>query len=139
MVRGRIQFGWGGPLVVSLLSFAIFACSSGGSALSEQVARLKTPPPEQTQGEQLFESNCAPCHGKRAAGTDRGPTFLSKIYAADHHADIAFERAPQNGVRAHHWTFGDMPKISGVTAEDVKIIIAYIRWLQAEAVAAGIY
>jgi mono/diheme cytochrome c family protein len=139
MIRGRIRFGWWAPLVVSLLLSPILSCSSGGISSSEQVAHLKSPPPEHSQGEQLFEANCAPCHGKRASGTDRGPTFLSKIYAEDHHADSAFDRAPQNGVRAHHWNFGDMPKISGVTPEEVKIIIAYIRWLQAEAVAAGIY
>jgi len=37
------------------------------------------------------------------------------------------------GVRAHHWTFGDMPKIPGITRDDLTQIIAYIRWLQKQA------
>jgi len=107
--------------------------------MAEKVARLPEPPPEIAPGERLFKNHCAGCHGVRAAGSDRGPTFLSKIYAPDHHADVAFERAPQHGVRAHHWAFGDMPKISGVTPADVRTIIRYIRWLQTEAISAGIY
>lgn len=89
-------------------------------------------PAELAKGEKLFNDNCAGCHGPGARGTDRGPTFLSKIYEPNHHADIAFRMAPQNGVRAHHWNFGDMPKIA-VAPEEVDQIISYIRWLQKEA------
>lgn len=89
-------------------------------------------PVELSGGEKLFNNNCAGCHGSGARGTDRGPTFLSKIYEPNHHADAAFRMAPQNGVRAHHWNFGDMPKI-GVAPEEVNEIIPYIRWLQKEA------
>jgi len=89
----------------------------------------KAPP---TGGEELFNHHCAGCHGIGAKGTDRGPTFLTKIYEPNHHADVAFRMAPQNGVRAHHWNFGDMPKI-GVTPKEVNEIIPYIRWLQREA------
>ena len=39
-------------------------------------------------------------------------------------------------MRAHHWEFGNMPKIEGVTPADVEQIIRYVRWLQREA---GIY
>jgi len=34
------------------------------------------------------------------------------------------------GVRGHHWPFGDMPPVEGVTRGDVTMIIAYIRELQ---------
>jgi len=34
------------------------------------------------------------------------------------------------GVRAHHWSFGNMPAVEGLTRADVKMIIAYIRELQ---------
>lgn len=86
-------------------------------------------PVELGVGEKLFNNNCAGCHGSGARGTDRGPTFLSKIYEPNHHGDAAFRMAPQNGVRAHHWNFGDMPKIE-VTQQEVNEIIPYIRWLQ---------
>jgi mono/diheme cytochrome c family protein len=91
------------------------------------------PPPALLKGEILFNTHCASCHGVGAKGTAQGPSFLDKIYEPNHHADAAFYRAPEMGVRAHHWRFGDMPKIPGVTREDLAQIIPYIRWLQKEA------
>jgi mono/diheme cytochrome c family protein len=85
------------------------------------------------KGETLFNTHCARCHGLGARGTAQGPSFLDKIYEPNHHADVAFYRAPELGVRAHHWNFGDMPKIPGVSREDLTQIISYIRWLQKEA------
>ena len=87
-------------------------------------------PPALTKGQALFNTNCSVCHGVGARGTKQGPPFLDKIYEPNHHADSAFYRAAEMGVRAHHWTFGDMPKIPGVTRDDLTQIIAYIRWLQ---------
>ena len=87
-------------------------------------------PPVLTKGQALFNTNCSVCHGVGARGTKQGPPFLDKIYEPNHHADSAFYRAAEMGVRAHHWTFGDMPKIPGVTRDDLTQIIAYIRWLQ---------
>ena len=63
-----------------------------------------------------FTANCAACHGSRGVGTKQGPPLVHKIYEPNHHADVAFQRAAENGVRAHHWEFGNMPKIEGVTA-----------------------
>ena len=42
------------------------------------------------QGEKLFNANCAECHGKNAGGTNKGPTFLHRVYHPNHHADGAF-------------------------------------------------
>jgi hypothetical protein len=36
------------------------------------------------------------------------------------------------GVQAHHWSFGNMPAVEGLTRGDVKMIIKYIRELQRE-------
>ena len=52
------------------------------------------------------------------------------IYEPSHHGDEAFQRAAAVGVRGHHWPFGDMPPVEGVTRGDVTMIIAYIRELQ---------
>ena len=38
--------------------------------------------------------------------------------------------AARRGVRAHHWGFGDMPPVEGVTDADIAAIIAYVRTLQ---------
>ena len=90
-------------------------------------------PAEFQVGETTFNANCAACHGKQAAGTDHGPPLVHKIYEPHHHGDQAFLLAAANGVRAHHWEFGNMPKIDGVTPENVDQIVKYVRWLQRQA------
>ena len=90
-------------------------------------------PAEFQEGEAKFNANCARCHGERATGTKQGPPLVHKIYEPNHHGDLAFQRAVANGVRAHHWSFGDMPRIEGLTSEDVTEITRYIRWLQRQA------
>ena len=90
-------------------------------------------PAELQAGESKFTANCAACHGNQAAGTDHGPPLVHKIYEPNHHGDSAFQRAAANGVKAHHWEFGNMPKIEGVTPEDVDQIVKYVRWLQRQA------
>jgi len=90
-------------------------------------------PKEFQQGEAKFKANCARCHGERAVGSNQGPPLVHKIYEPNHHGDAAFQMAAARGVRAHHWNFGDMPQIAGVTSEDVKDITAYVRWLQRQA------
>jgi hypothetical protein len=45
---------------------------------------------------------------------------------------MAFVLAAKNGVRAHHWKFGNMPPVKGLTQADVKYIARYVRELQRE-------
>ena len=87
-------------------------------------------------GETLFADNCQACHGKNALGTENGPPLLHDYYRPGHHADLAIYAAPLYGVEAHHWKFGDMPKIEAVSKKDVYNLIIYIRTLQR---ANGIY
>jgi mono/diheme cytochrome c family protein len=93
-------------------------------------------PAELAAGERLFNISCARCHGALALGTDTGPPLVHPYYEPNHHADGAFLRAVTAGVPSHHWDFGPMPKIEGVSREDVAAITAYVRWVQR---AAGIY
>ena len=82
-------------------------------------------------GETVFAANCASCHGENAAGSDgAGPPLVHKIYEPGHHANMAFRRAVKNGVRSHHWRFGNMPPIAGVSDREIGQIIAYVRELQ---------
>ena len=83
--------------------------------------------PNPAQGKTLYNTNCASCHGADLKGNDKGPAFLHKIYQPSHHADVAFQVAAKNGVRAHHWSFGDMAPVPTVTPDDVAHITAYIR------------
>jgi len=120
-------------LMTVLLGFFLTflpACSGGNSPNAS--APVPTAPAEMAEGEKLFNNNCAGCHGPGAKGTDRGPTFLSKIYEPNHHGDSAFRLAAKNGVRAHHWKFGNMPKIRGLASGEIGKIIDYVRWLQKE-------
>lgn len=81
-------------------------------------------------GERAFNAVCATCHGANAAGSDAGPPLVHRIYEPSHHGDHAFELAVTNGVRAHHWKFGNMPPQSGLTKADVRTIVVYVRELQ---------
>ena len=81
-------------------------------------------------GEQVFNANCALCHGPNASGTSLGPPLVHKIYEPGHHQDFTIQSAVRNGVPAHHWQFGNMPPVPAVSDEDVPNIICYIRELQ---------
>jgi mono/diheme cytochrome c family protein len=88
-------------------------------------------------GEVLFNRSCAACHGSSAAGQDGiAPPLVHKIYEPNHHGDASFYLAAKNGARAHHWSFGDMPPVEGVTDPELEKIVLYVRELQR---ANGIY
>jgi mono/diheme cytochrome c family protein len=84
------------------------------------------------QGETYFNVVCASCHGANAAGQDGvAPPLVHRIYEPSHHGDMAFVLAARNGVRAHHWPFGDMPPVEErMTDGELGAIIAYVRELQ---------
>ena len=102
----------------------------GGTALAEVV--LPNAFSETAKiGQLAYEAKCAACHGTNAVGQDGvAPPLVHIIYEPSHHGDESFQRAAAMGVRAHHWPFGDMPPVEGVTRGDVTMIIAYIRELQ---------
>ncbi|AHD11777.1 Cytochrome c553 (plasmid) [Phaeobacter inhibens] len=103
-------------------------------AQGDPIVQVKLPSELSTQaaiGKNIFETKCSECHGENAAGrNDIAPPLVHKIYEPGHHSDMAFVLAAQNGVRAHHWKFGNMPKIEWLTQGDVKMVAAYVRELQ---------
>lgn len=105
------------------------------SALSEGSAMvaIQMPPIEGNAaiGQRIFESACVACHGTNAVGVEgAGPPLIHVIYEPSHHADESFQRAVAMGVRSHHWRFGDMPPVEGLTRGDVAMVIDYIREIQ---------
>lgn len=94
------------------------ACGAGGSDDLSSAG---------SDGETLYQSNCASCHGSDLRGTDQGPPHLSVVYAPDHHPDASFRAAIVNGTRAHHWEFGDMPAIEGLSDGEIDDIVSYVR------------
>ncbi len=117
--------------VVAMVLFFRGAPTGGGSG--EAFAEVTVPQLTniQMQGETAFKTNCASCHGVNAAGKDGfGPPLVHRIYEPSHHGDMAFVLAVKQGVRAHHWKFGNMPPVAGVSDPEIQAIIAYVRALQ---------
>ncbi|MEK6531795.1 MAG: cytochrome c [Deltaproteobacteria bacterium] len=106
-----------------VLAFTAFTALLAGPAFSD----------ENKAGEEAFNKNCGQCHGIKGSGTDKGPPLVHVIYRSGHHSDLSFRLAVQNGVRAHHWRFGDMSPVEGVAGNEIEEIIKYIRTLQREA------
>lgn len=86
--------------------------------------------PKLNLGQLNYNAYCAECHGKKGAGTDKGPPFIHRVYHPGHHGDESFIRAVKQGARAHHWKFGDMKPVEGVTEPQLRSIIDYVRALQ---------
>ena len=86
--------------------------------------------PQAVAGRQAYDATCAQCHGAYGLGTDKGPPFLDPVYNPGHHADNAFWSAVRQGVKQHHWRFGDMPPQPEVSDEQLAQIVRYVRELQ---------
>lgn len=83
--------------------------------------------PDMAAGEVRYRSLCARCHGDMLQGSDEGPPLHDPVYASSRHGDLAFYHAVNNGVRQHHWQFGDMPMLTGITPEQVSDIVHFVR------------
>ena len=81
-------------------------------------------------GRATFAASCVECHGAEALGSDQGPPLVDSIYRPSHHSDEAFLVAVRRGVPAHHWSFGPMLAVPGLSDTDISDIVAYVRSLQ---------
>jgi cytochrome c len=128
---------WYGKLAAVLFVGALVLSACDGPGPERGRATRTVPLPgfiaDAASGKTLFETSCAVCHGVSARGTQLGPPLVHKIYEPSHHADMSFQMAVHRGVRQHHWPFGDMPPVPGLSAEDVGHIIAYVRQEQRRA------
>jgi mono/diheme cytochrome c family protein len=89
--------------------------------------------PKPSAGKSLFARSCAQCHGADLRGTKQGPPLMHRIYEPSHHGDVAFQIAVKYGSRQHHWNFGDMKPVPGLTPDEVAHITAYVRAEQRKA------
>lgn len=83
--------------------------------------------PDVTQGQARYQIVCARCHGVDLEGSAEGPPLIDDIYVSSHHGDLSFYHAVKNGVKQHHWKFGDMPMLTGLTPEQVSDIVLFVR------------
>lgn len=131
MMRRLVLLFGSAVAVVAMVLFFRGAPTGGGSGDSLAEVTVPQLTDIQMQGEAVFKTNCASCHGVNAAGKDGfGPPLVHKIYEPSHHGDMAFVLAVKQGVRAHHWKFGNMPPVAGVSDQEIQAIIAYVRALQ---------
>lgn len=129
IATGRPEYDAHGVSIVQLLPEVPTRYTDAEGSFAAPGLAQGVPP-----GAGLFAGKCALCHGLDARGTAaKGPPLVHKIYEPAHHADEAFRRAVREGVRAHHWEFGDMPPVDGLSDEDLDRIIVYVRALQAAA------
>ncbi len=120
-------------VVLSLFGVICFFLMGGCDQAPTVPASTAGLPAEFKGGEAKFNAHCSKCHGIEAKGTNQGPPLVHKYYEPSHHGDAAFFRAAANGVRSHHFSFGDMPALPDVTQEDLRAIVPYVRWLQRQA------
>lgn len=80
-----------------------------------KLARRSTPP------------HAHPVTGLICEGPTRGPSHLSIVYEPNHHTDDSFRLAIANGVPQHHWNFGAMEPVDGLSDNEVEAVIAFIR------------
>ena len=121
-----------------LIIGAVFAIAAGvafwqtRAKSSSHIVDVKVPALDAAAktGESLYVENCMSCHGVNAGGSEQGPPLVHIYYEPNHHPDEAFYVAAKIGVRQHHWRFGNMPPVAGVTEQEVGKIIAYVRALQ---------
>jgi mono/diheme cytochrome c family protein len=123
-------------IILPVLSILLISACDGNSGKRD--ANPFHLPPEGfigdvNKGATLFRQNCLLCHGKSGNGSNQGPPLVHKTYNSSHHADLAFHLAVKNGVRRHHWRFGDMPPLAELTPQDVGHIVVYVRSLQRQA------
>lgn len=123
-----------GSLFGAAIGITLLA-ASGASFAQEPKAVLppKSFVADPARGAALFQKHCIECHGRDARGTERGPSLLHPGYRPDHHSDLAFYIAMQQGVGQHHWKFGDMKPVRAVTPEQAGHIIGWIRHEQRKA------
>jgi len=124
-------------VIVGYLALGPTGSEDAGSATlpaGAALANVTVPddlPEEARIGQRVFEAKCAECHGENAAGRNgAGPPLVHRIYEPSHHGDAAFLLAARNGVRAHHWEFGNMPPVDGITKAEIGYVTRYVRELQ---------
>ena len=111
---------------VVTVALIVFAAACGGAPEAMEPASPASPASSGV-GADLYQSNCASCHGVDLQGTDKGPSHLSIVYEPNHHGDDAFRSAILQGAQQHHWNFGDMAAITGLDNDEIDDVIAYVR------------
>ena len=123
-----------GFFAVALMA-AVFGLAQPGEAWAKQDAIYAHPKqPKMTArlnlGKLNYPALCAVCHGKTGRGAERCPTLLHQAYPPGPHPPPLFYQPAKDGSPAHHWGFGDMPPVEGITDAQISSIVEYLRAVQ---------
>jgi mono/diheme cytochrome c family protein len=132
--RRRALATWVGVVVVVVVAVVVLVVVLAGG---DDEPAASTPETRLAQGDELFQANCATCHGQDLRGTFVGPPLLHEIYAPDQLADDDIRAAVANGVTPTNWDFSGMPAFPNLDTDDVEALIAYVRSSQQAAGLAG--
>ena len=116
--------------VALAVAAALWWRSGGGGGHANVDVKMPVLSAAAKEGQVLFSANCSACHGADGGGTDSGPPLIHIIYEPNHHGDESFQLAVAQGVRAHHWNFGDMQPVSGIDRAEVAKIVSFVREVQ---------
>ncbi|MCU9847743.1 cytochrome c [Defluviimonas sp. WL0024] len=122
-----------GAVVAVGLGYWVFtrSASETGATAGQEAVVMPDLAGELVAGQRGFAAKCASCHGEALTGVEaKGPPLLHPYYEPGHHGDEAFVRAVRQGARAHHWSFGDMAPVEGLTDADIAAITGYVRAVQ---------
>lgn len=111
-------------VILSTVLLMVIGAACGGADTDAGASGSES---ELELGGRVYAQACASCHGVDLRGTDRGPSHLSIVYEPNHHNDDSFRSAIANGVPQHHWDFGNMPAVGGLSDLDVEAVIAFVR------------
>lgn len=120
-----------GRLTIVVLAMSLFLIACDRLSPEERRQALHLPPlgfkGDTRKGLTIFQTNCVACHGPSGSGTVQGPPLVHQVYRSNHHANLSFHLAVRDGVKSHHWNYGDMKPIPEITPEETEHVIAYIR------------
>jgi mono/diheme cytochrome c family protein len=113
--------------LTAVLVTMIAAVTAGGCATRDDAADHPD-----GLGAGVYQQSCASCHGADHRGTATGPSLLSIVYEPAHHSDESFRAAITGGSPQHHWSFGPMPAVGGMSDADIEAVIRHVRDQQDE-------
>lgn len=94
---------------------------------------VPTVPGDAVAGAAVYERSCADCHGAGGIGADDGPALLEARYALPGFDDLSFVTAVVRGVSGDEAEHGGMPRIRGLSEQDLADLLAFVRGLQRDA------
>jgi mono/diheme cytochrome c family protein len=90
-------------------------------------------PGDVAAGAAVYERSCAGCHDAGAAGDGGGVSLVDARFALPGFDDVAFVTAIVRGVSADGSEHGGMPRIRGLSEQDLADLLAFVRGLQRSA------